>query len=152
MTIPPNGEPGQPDQQPFPPYPQNPYAQQPYAQNPYSQQPYTPNPYSQNPYATYAPPSYPMGYPVPHPPTSGLAIASMVLGIVGLVLCWLYFVGLVVGLVGAILGHVALSQINQRRLGGRGQAITGIACGWVTVGLSILVVVGFAVSSDGGFY
>jgi len=70
---------------------------------------------------------------------SGLAIASMVLGIVGIVTC--YF-GVVFGLVAIILGIVALTEISKSegRLTGKGFAIAGI----VTGGVPFLVAAVFA--------
>ncbi len=61
------------------------------------------------------------GYYAPVRTTSGLAIA-------GLILSLLYFTSLI----GAIMGHVALSKINQSRgaIEGRGIAIAAIATGW----------------------
>src|SRR5205823_14978879 len=57
--------------------------------------------------------------------TSGLAIASMVLGIV-----WVFWVG---SLLAVIFGHVALSQIKRSvgTLGGRGMAIAGLVLGYL---------------------
>lgn len=62
------------------------------------------------------------GMPVAPPKTSGLAIASLVLGILGL--CTMG----VTGLIGVILGIVALMKINKSAgaLGGKGLAIAGI--------------------------
>jgi len=77
-------------------------------------------------------PIYPLVQPVATK-TSGLAIASMVLGIL-----WLYWVGSVLAV---IFGHVALSQINKSggTQQGRGMAIAGIVLGWVGVGTLLLV-------------
>jgi prepilin-type processing-associated H-X9-DG protein len=56
------------------------------------------------------------------PKTSGLAIASLVLGLLGLVSCG------ITSLVGLVLGIVALNKINksQGRIAGNGLAIAGI--------------------------
>ncbi len=72
--------------------------------------------------------------------TNGLAIASMVLGIV-----WLWWIGSILALV---FGYVALGQIRQRHEGGRGMAIAGIVLGWVGVVTGILfgVLIAFAAS------
>lgn len=61
--------------------------------------------------------------------TSGLAIASLICGVVGL--CS----GAIVGIVGVILGIVALGKIGRepQRLRGRGMAITGICTGSVGI-------------------
>lgn len=57
--------------------------------------------------------------------TNGLAIASLVLGIV-----WLWWLG---SLLAMIFGIVALHQIEQSggTLQGRGLAIAGVVLGWV---------------------
>ncbi len=67
--------------------------------------------------------------------TNGLAIASLVLGIL-----WLYWVGSILAL---IFGYVAKGQIDRSRgaEGGRGLAIAGIVLGWVGVGILVLLVV-----------
>ncbi len=74
--------------------------------------------------------------------TNGLAIASLVLGIV-----WLYWVGSVLAL---IFGHVAKRQIDRSggAEGGRGLAIAGIVLGWV--GIALLVGVGLLLLAFGG--
>ena len=65
--------------------------------------------------------------------TNGLAIASMVLGIL-----WLYWVGSILAL---IFGYVAKSQIDKSQglQNGRGMAITGIVLGWVWMGLLLAI-------------
>ncbi len=94
------------------------------------------------PYGSYAPSPYgpPPGgaYPPPYPYTAqgsnGLAVASMIVGIVSLVMC-AFFVPAVVGLV---LGIVALNQAKNGR-SGRGMAIAGV----VTSAVSLLLAAGF---------
>jgi uncharacterized protein DUF4190 len=108
-----------------------PYTAQPYAAQPYGQQPYGAQPYGQPPY----------GYPYPPPQrTNGMAIASMVLGIL-----WLYWIGSILALV---FGYVAKKQIRERGEAGGGMATAGIVLGWVGVGVLVLgLVVGIAGSS-----
>ena len=62
--------------------------------------------------------------------TNGLAIASMVLGIL-----WLWWIGSILALV---FGYVAKGQIDRSagRQGGRGMAIAGIVLGWIGVGVA----------------
>jgi hypothetical protein len=89
------------------------------------------------------PPPPPPAVPPPPPapaatqqvPTSGLAIASLVLGIGGLTL--LPLLGSVLAL---ILGYMARKEIRQRpdELTGDGLAIAGIVMGWIAVGLAVL--------------
>ena len=83
---------------------------------------YPPLPYGQ-PY--YPPPG---GYYGPMPlgqqrGTNGLAIASMVLGIV-----WLYGLGSILALV---FGYVSRRQIKRSGQGGGGMGLAGIILGWV---------------------
>jgi hypothetical protein len=102
--------------------------------------PYPPAPAfpGQAPGGGYQPPPIP-GYWSPPPApgfvpvtrTNGLAIASLVLGIL-----WLFWLG---SLVGLVLGLVALKQIKDRNQGGRGIAIAGVV-------LSVLWLVGFVVA------
>lgn len=73
------------------------------------------------PFKAAAGPPPPGGEPA-HAPTSGFAITSLVLGILGLVTCG------ITALPGLILGIVGLNKINksQGRLSGSGLAIAGI--------------------------
>ncbi|WP_217199534.1 DUF4190 domain-containing protein [Streptomyces buecherae] len=96
-----------------------------------------PNPYQTNPPTTPTSPQQPHQQPPPgwpgYPPyyvaaqrTNGLAVASMVLGIL-----WLYWVGSILAL---IFGYVARNQIRERGEGGGGMATAGIVLGWVGAG------------------
>lgn len=80
------------------------------------------------------------------PPTNGMAIASMVCGLVSLPMmlgCWL---GIVVGIPAVICGHVALSQMRRSVIQqGRGLAITGLITGYLSIGLTLLVGVVFGI-------
>lgn len=101
---------------------------------PQQQQPVSPYP---APYS--GPPGYYPGAPLPQ---NGLAIASMVCGIVGYVTCC--FVG-ILGVPAVICGHIAISQINSSPvpMGGRGMAIAGLILGY----LGILTTIGWVASS-----
>jgi hypothetical protein len=68
-------------------------------------------------------------------PVNGLAIASLVLGI----LCCLPVVGLVLGL-------IALGQIRKKGERGRGMAIAGIVLGWVGIGLLGIAALAWVIS------
>jgi hypothetical protein len=88
----------------------------------------------------YGPAPYHGGYGTPYsgwaPParTNGMAIASMVCGIL-----WLYWLGSILALV---FGYVAKSQIDRSHgtQSGRGMAIAGIVLGWVGVGFLVLFI------------
>ena len=72
--------------------------------------------------------------------TSGLAIASLVLGIV-----WVYWIG---SILAVIFGHVALSQTKRDpNLRGRGMAIAGLVLGYVGIALLIIGILAIATSS-----
>ncbi len=93
------------------------------------------------------PPQYPQPYYAPARSTNGLAIASMVLGIL-----WIYWVGSILAL---IFGYVARKQIRERNQGGDGMAIAGIVLGWIGVGTLCLVlafVIIGAASGSGSSY
>lgn len=75
--------------------------------------------------------------------TNGLAIASLVLGIV-----WIYWIG---SILAVIFGHIALRQIDDtgRTQQGRGMAIAGLVLGYVGVGfLALFIVLLVAASSN----
>ena len=128
---------------------QPPYAQ-PYGQPAASQQPAQPPypqpaqpPYPQPPYPPQANPAQPPGYYAPvapvyaapyAPPTNGLAITSLISGIVA----WVLLPG-IGSLVGVITGHLALSQIKRTGDSGRGLAIAGVILSWVQLGALILL-------------
>ena len=77
---------------------------------------------------------------MPQPKTNGMAIGSMVVSIVGITLVACYGGGGLLGIVGAILGHVARRQIKARKESGDGMALAGIIIGWISAGLGLLVV------------
>jgi hypothetical protein len=70
--------------------------------------------------------------------TSGLAVASMVLGIL-----WIFYIG---SILAVIFGHIAISQTGKNpALRGRGMAIAGLVLGYIGIAilaLSILAVSG----------
>ena len=81
--------------------------------------------------------------------TNGMAIASMVLGIL-----WIWWIGSVLAL---IFGYVALNKIKQTGQGGKGMAMAGIVLGWIGVGVFIVVIIvmvaagGSSSSYDAGY-
>jgi hypothetical protein len=80
------------------------------------------------------------------PRTNGLAIASLVLGIV-----WVYGIGSILPL---IFGYSAKSSIDRSggRETGRGLAVAGIVLGWIGVGLIVLGIIVFAAASSSSGY
>lgn len=83
--------------------------------------------------------------------TNGMAIASLVLGIV-----WLWGIGAILALVFGYMGKSRIDQSHGRQ-SGRGLAIAGIVLGWIGVAGAILitilvVVVGSQASNNPSFY
>jgi hypothetical protein len=75
------------------------------------------------------------------PPTSGLAIAALIVGIVSIIgVCCYAVPGLVLGIVAIVLGQKAKSDIraSQGRQAGEGMAKAGFIMGIVSVVLSLL--------------
>ena len=118
------------------PEPPSEWQQQP-AEPPVAGMPYL----AQPPYQQYSPPQQqPYPYPYPYPPartTNGMAVASMVLGIV-----WVYWIGSILAL---IFGYVALNEIRRSKQAGEGMAIAGIVLGWIGVGILGIVLL-FAIT------
>lgn len=109
----------------------------------YQQSGYPQPGYPATTYPGYAAPGY-GGYPygsVAMPRSmNSMAIASMVVSITGVVLIFCYGIGGLLGLVGAILGHVGRRQLRTSGEAGEGMALAGIIIGWIVVGVSIAVV------------
>jgi len=72
--------------------------------------------------------------------TSGLAIASLVTGIL--------FCFVVTPVVAVVLGHLALDNIRDSdgTISGRGMAIAGVTLGWIFLGLIAIALLGWVVS------
>ena len=109
-----------PNYQPQPEVQQQPYQQQAYQQQPYQQQPYQQQAYQQ-PYQQQV---YQQPYQQTNvqPAGSGKATASLVLGIVSIVLCSLLF-----GIIGVVLGVQARNMMPEGTPG-RGKATAGLVC------------------------
>ncbi len=121
-----------------------PQYQQPQYQQPQYQQPQYQQPQYQQP--MYQQPMKPVV------PGKGLGIASMVLGILSLVLFCIWYIAIPCGIIGAVLGGVALSKakaVNMKN----GLAVAGLVCSCIALGIAIifvlLVIAGLA---ELGFY
>ncbi len=107
-----------------------PYAPQVYPGQPPQGQPYPPQPYVQQPYAPATPKP-------PASPGTGMATASLVIGLVGILIACLNLIGMwpvtvLLGIVGLVLGFLGLKSVERK-----GQAIAGIVLNvlWILVGL-----------------
>jgi hypothetical protein len=74
--------------------------------------------------------------------TSGISVAAMILGIVGIVFLWAPFLGGVSSLLGIIFGAIGLSHIKKNpNLSGRGMAVTGLVCGIIGIAAWIIFII-----------
>ncbi len=71
----------------------------------------------------------PVAVPTPAPRGNGLAVAGMVLGILGLVAFFVPFAGPVLSLLGLVFGIFGVKHAGKVGGRGKGMAIAGIACG-----------------------
>lgn len=116
------------------------YAQsQGYAQAPQSGQGYP----QQGAYSAYPMAPMTMGTPLP----TGLAVAAMVCGIVGVILslCGAWTIALPI--VGIVLGAIGLQKVKRGLAGGRGMAIAGIVTGAVGVAIAGFVTLAYIVAA-----
>ena len=71
-----------------------------------------------------------------------MAIASMVCGIISIPIFCFWYISMPLALIAIILGFVAKSQAATGRAGGAGMAVAGIVCGFVAMGLFVLLLAG----------
>jgi hypothetical protein len=83
-------------------------------------------------------------YPAPPPLPTGKSMASMVLGILGLVLYFVVFFGVLLAIPALVLGLMALRDCKRGVAGGRDMAIVGMATSQITIALAILTVLAVA--------
>ncbi|MBP5581312.1 MAG: DUF4190 domain-containing protein [Ruminococcus sp.] len=78
------------------------------------------------------------GSSAPTSKTSGFAIASLVLGIISIVICCTTYIGGIVGILAIIFGAVAI-----KKTGKSGLAVAGLVCGVVgaILGFGYLIVI-----------
>jgi hypothetical protein len=132
------------NQQGYPQSNQGQYGQQNYSQNQqYNQNPYGYNQYNQNPYGQNQ-------YQYQEPKGSNaMAVASLICGIVGLLMSCCWFISLPLSITSVVLGIIVLKKKKE----GRTLAIIGIILGAATILLCILLVVfsAYMYSSNSGF-
>lgn len=77
--------------------------------------------------------TYPTSYHYTPPKTNGMAIASLIFGLLG------FFCPLVCGVVGLILGIVGLQKTKDPQVGGKGLAIAGISISAISLIFGIII-------------
>jgi hypothetical protein len=84
-------------------------------------------------------PSQPVA-PSQPPQGNGVAVAGMVLGIVTLVLSWLWFISIPAGIVGLILSIIG--KAKAKKVGkGNGMALTGLILSTIGIIIAVIVVI-----------
>lgn len=130
---------GQPDQ-PQPDPQGQPYGAQPYPGQQYPAQPYPAQPYPGQPYQYGA--AY--GYVAP-PEKNALGIWSLVLGILSVLMLFSCGVGFLAGIPAVITGHLSRKAQKEGLANNGGMGLAGLITGWVTIGLTLLAVVGLVI-------
>jgi uncharacterized membrane protein len=86
------------------------------------------------------------GAPATYRRTENLAVASLVLGLAGFVVC-----PFVCSIIAVVLGYQARRRLDEDpTLDGEGMAKAGIILGWVGVALGVVLIVGFIVALMAG--
>ena len=108
-----------------------------------------PPPDAPQPACGYTPPP---GFPAPsayapQPKTNGMALASMILGILGITvgLCLIFFP--VMPILAVIFGHIGLTQTRNTGAPGRGYAIAGLVTGYTGIALAVLWLIAVAIGT-----
>ncbi len=106
-------------------YQQNYSQNQQYNQNPYGYNQYNQNPYNQNQYQNQEPKG-----------SNAMAVASLVCGIIGLLISCCWFISLPLSITSIVLGIIVLRKNKE----GRALAIIGIIIGAATILICIILV------------
>jgi len=132
-----------PELRPYLPAPHNPQTGYGYAQQPGAQQ-YGAGGYPQQGgypgQQGYGQPAYAQGGYYQPGPSQGMPIAAMVLGILGILFCWIPILGVILGVLGLIFGIAGMKNPL-----GKGMAMAGVICGAIgTVGSLAITIYVFA--------
>ena len=74
--------------------------------------------------------------------TAGIAITSLVLGIVGLLTIWLCGLGALCAIPAVICGHIGYARVTKSggALAGRGLALAGLITGYISIALLVAII------------
>jgi competence protein ComGC len=74
--------------------------------------------------------------------TAGIAITSLVLGIVGLLTIWLCGIGVLCAIPAVICGHIGYARVKKSAgaLAGDGLALAGLITGYISIGLLVTII------------
>ncbi|MFF4212636.1 DUF4190 domain-containing protein [Streptomyces sp. NPDC001796] len=114
-------------------------------------------PYGYPPYSGYSGYGAPYGsrgagygWPgMPLPPSNGMGIASLVLGVISLVLFCLWPVAMIVGVLAVVFGIITRRKVRRGEATNGGMALAGVICGAIGLVLSaVLLIVLLAIPDD----
>lgn len=111
----------------------NPYQGNQYQNNQYQSNQNQNNPYQNNQNQNY---SYQQNAPVQYQ-SNGMAIGSLVCGIIGLLLSCCWYIGIPLSIAGLVLGILVL----KNKKGGKGMAIAGIVLSSITIIIGIFAAI-----------
>ncbi len=93
-----------------------------------------------------APLGRPPSLPQPPPPTDGMALASLICGITGLVFMGCYGAGTPISIAAVICGHLCRQRlIREGNSSSAAMAMAGLITGYIGVGLIVLALIGILV-------
>lgn len=72
------------------------------------------------------------------PKPKGLAVASMVCGICGIVFFWTIHTAIVLEILAIVFGGVTIAKARKREADGKGMAISGLVCGCTGLIITVL--------------
>lgn len=104
--------------------------------------------YQPAPQGGFQPAGQPYGTPASGSQTNGLAVASLVVGIIGLLTFWACGGGGLLGVIAVVLGILGLNKAKEMNDNGRGLALGGIITGGLAIVAGILVFVFWFVVAD----
>jgi RsiW-degrading membrane proteinase PrsW (M82 family) len=75
-------------------------------------------------------------------PASGLAIASLVLGIISVLFSCFWPLAIVCGVLAVVFGFIGINKSKKGEAGGKSMALAGVITGGIGILLSVLLVAG----------
>ena len=107
---------------------------------------------SYDPYKSPEQVSYPPRMPMKGGGTNGMAVGSLVLGVIGITALFLgcccgplFLVQIPLSITAVALGHLARAQIEREGGDGAELALGGLILGYVSIGMSVIGIIWFVV-------
>jgi serine/threonine protein kinase len=74
---------------------------------------------------------------------NGLATTSMILGIIGLIFCWVPILGFFINLVALVLGSIGQKDMNNKPALNKSQAVAGLVLGIIGLSIGLIFILTF---------